>query len=211
MFSTAFSFESYAQTNLALGVYYNPSFTGKVTRSDSALSWLKGEWNKLESGSVGYSVGAYAERSFSSRLSVRAGAGFSSFGERTDSLNDLGIDNYRTDYRFIEVPVVATFYLGENKYRRPYFSAGYAMNYFLNKRVTYSLIGSTRNESAILKGEEKILSNALRISFGYDFLLEKKWNLRTELYATQFITALTQVGVKRYPNALGLSFQIRKK
>ena len=101
IFLSAFVFESVAQTKPAFGVYYNPSFTSRITQANSDLNWLKKEWDKLESGSMGYSVGAFAERSFSSRLSVRAGVGFSSFGERADSLNDLGIDKYITDYRFI--------------------------------------------------------------------------------------------------------------
>ena len=153
LFLTAFA--SNAQNKPTFGVYYNPSFTSRITQANSDLNWLKKEWDKLDSGSMGYSVGAFAERSFSSRLSVRAGIGFSSFGERADSLNDLGIDKYRTDYRFIEVPLVASYYFGENKYRRPYFSAGYTMNYFLNKSITYSMVGSNREEKTIIKGDEK--------------------------------------------------------
>jgi hypothetical protein len=172
---------------------------------------MKKEWDKLESGSMGYSVGAFAERSFSSKLGVRVGAGFSSFGERADSLSDLGIDKYRTDYRFIEVPVAASYYFGENKYRRPYFSAGYTLNYFLNKSITYSFLGSNREEKTVLKGDEKAISHAVRFAFGFDFVLDKKWSMKTEIFVNQFVSSLTNDGLRRMPFAAGLSIQLRKK
>jgi hypothetical protein len=209
LFLTAFG--SNAQTKPAFGVYYNPSFTSRITHANSDLSWMKKEWDKLESGSMGYSVGAFAERSFSSKLGVRVGAGFSSFGERADSLSDLGIDKYKTDYRFIEVPFVASYYFGENKYRRPYFSAGYTLNYFLNKSITYSFLGSNREEKTVLKGDEKAISHAVRFAFGFDFVLDKKWSMKTEIFVNQFVSSLTNDGLRRMPFAAGLSIQLRKK
>ncbi len=211
MVFSAFVLESTAQNKPVFGVYYNPAFTTCVTKADGELNWLKDEWNKLESGSMGYSVGAFAERSFSSMWSVRAGAGFSTYGERADSLKDLGIDKYNTDYRFIEVPVLACYSFGKNKYAQPYFSAGYTLNYFLNKRVAYSLLGSNREEKTVLKGDEKAISHAVRFAFGFDFVLDKKWNLKTEIFANQFISSLTNDGVRRLPFAAGLSIQLRKK
>jgi hypothetical protein len=205
------AFEGTAQTNPAFGVYYSPSFTSRIAQANSDLSWLKKEWDKLESGSMGYSVGAFAERTFSSRFSVRAGVGFSTFEERADSLIDLGIDKYRTDYKFIEVPVVASYYFGDNKYRKPYLSAGYTMNYFLNKSITYSMVGSSREEKTVLKGDEKSINHAVRIAAGFDFVLDKKWSLRTEIFASQFVSSLTNDGVRRLPFSSGLSVQLRKK
>jgi hypothetical protein len=175
------------------------------------LDWLKKEWDALETGSMGYSLGVFAERSFSAKWSIRGGAGFSTYGERADSLNNLGIDKYRTDYRFIEVPVVACYSFGANKYARPYFSAGYTLNYFVNKRITYSFLGSTREEKTVLKGDEKAISHAVRFAFGFDFVLDKKWNIKTEIFANQFVSSLTNDGVRRMPFAAGLSVQLRKK
>jgi hypothetical protein len=175
------------------------------------LNWLKKEWDKLESGSVGYSFGAFAERTLSSNLSLRVGAGFSSFGERVDSLSDLGIDKYKTDYRFIEVPLVASYYFGENKYRRPYLSAGYTLNYFLNKRISYSMVGSSREETTVLKSDVNAISHTVRIAVGVDFVLDKKWSVKTEIFANQFVSSLTNDGVRRLPFAAGLSVQLRKK
>ena len=211
IFLIAFSFGSVAQTKPAFGVYYNPAYTVTKTNATGELDWLKTEWDKLETGSTGYAVGAFAERSFSSKWSVRVGAGFSTYGERADSLNNLGIDKYRTDYRFIEVPVIANYYFGDNKYRRPYFSAGYTLNYFLNKRINYSLLGSSREERTILKGDEKAISHAVRFAFGFDFVLDKKWNMKTEIFVNQFVSSLTNDGLSRMPFAAGLSIQLRKK
>ena len=207
----SFVFASVAQTKLAFGVYYNPAFTVTKTNSTGELDWLKQEWNKLENGSMGYAVGAFAERNVTSKISLRVGAGFCTYGERADSLKDLGIDKYNTDYRFIEVPVVANYYIGKSKYNRPYFSAGYTLNYFLNKRITYSLLGSNRDEKTVLKGDEKAISHAVRFAFGFDFVLDKKWSLKTEIFANQFISSLTNNGLSRRPFAAGLSIQLRKK
>jgi hypothetical protein len=206
-----FSLPGNAQTKPAVGVYYNSAFTTCITKADGELNWLKDEWKKLERGSMGYSVGGFAERSFSSKMSVRAGVGFSTYGERADSLKDLGIDKYRTDYRFIEVPLVASYYIGKSKYNRPYVSAGYTLNYFLNKRITYSLLGSSREEKTVLKGDEKAISHAVRFAFGFDFVLDKKWSVKTEIFANQFVSSLTNDGIRRMPFAAGLSVQLRKK
>ena len=211
LFLTAFVCGIEAQTKPAFGIYYSPSYTTRISKASDDLNWLKKEWDKLESGSMGYAIGAFGERSFSPKWNARAGVGFSSFGERADSLNDLGLDKYRTAYRFIEVPVVASYYFGENKYRRPYFSAGYTLNYFLNKSITYSLVGSNREEKTVIKGDEKYINHAVRIAFGFDFVLDKKWNIKTEIFANQFISSLTNDGVRRMPFAAGLSVQLRKK
>lgn len=211
IFLIAFSFGSVAQTKPAFGVFYNPAFTVTKTKVSGELDWLKKEWDMFESGSMGYSVGAFAERTMTSKISLRVGAGFSTYGERADSLNNLGIDKYRTAYRFIEVPVVASYYFGENKYRRPYFSAGYTLNCFLNKTITYSLVGSNRDQKSTLKGDEKNINHAVRMAFGFDFVLDKKWSLKTEIFASQFVTSLTNDGVRRMPFAAGLSVQLRKK
>jgi hypothetical protein len=210
IFSTACVYGSVAQTKPAFGVYYNPAYTTCMNQAEGELKWLKDEWNNLESGSMGYSVGGFAERIFSSKMSVRAGAGFSTYGERADSLKDLGIDKYHTDYCFIEVPVVASYYIGKSKYNRPYVSAGYTLNYFLNKRIAYSLLGSNREEKTVLKGDEKAISHAVRFAFGFDFVLDKKWSVKTEIFANQFISSLTNDGIRRMPFAAGLSVQLRK-
>ena len=211
IFSTVSVFGSLAQNKPAFGVYYNPAFTVTKTKATGELDWLKKEWDMLESGSMGYSVGALAERTMTSKISLRVGAGFSIYGERADSLNNLGIDKYRTAYRFIEVPVVANYYIGKSKYNRPYVSAGYTLNYFLNKRITYSLLGSNREEKTVLKGDEKTISHVVRFAFGFDFELDKKWNLKTEIFANQFVSSLTNDGFRRMPFAAGLSIQLRKK
>jgi hypothetical protein len=211
LLSIAFVYGSVAQTKPTFGVYYNQAYTVCMTKADGELDWLKDEWNNLESGSMGYSVGGFAERFFSSKMSVRAGAGFSTYGERADSLNNLGIDKYRTDYRFIEVPLVACYSFGANKYARPYFSAGYTLNYFVNKRITYSLLGSNREEKTVLKGDEKSISHAVRFAFGFDFVLDNKWSVKTEIFANQFVSSLTTDGIRRMPFAAGLSVQLRKK
>jgi hypothetical protein len=208
---TAFVFGSVAQNKPAIGIYYNPAYTTCMTKADGELNWLKDEWNKLESGSMGYSIGAFAERSFSSKWSVRAGAGFSTYGERADSLKDFGIDKYNSDYRFVEVPVVASYYFGKSKYNRPYFSAGYTLNYFLNKSITYSLVGSSREEKTVLKGDEKSVNHSVRLACGFEFVLDKKWSMKTEIFANQFVSSLTNDGVRRLPFACGLSVQLRKK
>ncbi len=211
IFLIAFSFGSVAQTKPAFGVYYNPAFTVTKTKAPGELDWLKKEWDMFESGSMGYSFGAFAQRTVTSKISLRVGAGFSTYVARADSLNNLGIDKYRTAYRFIEVPVVASYYFGENKYRRPYFSAGYTLNYFLNKSITYSLVGSNREEKTVLKGDEKAISHAVRLAFGFDFVLDKKWSMKTEIFVNQFLSSLTNDGLRRMPFAAGLSIQLRKK
>jgi hypothetical protein len=211
IFLTAFVCGSVAQTKPAFGVYYNPAFTVTKTKASGELDWLKKEWDKLETGSMGYAVGAFAERSLTSKISLRVGAGYSTYGERADSLSNLGIDKYNTDYRFIEVPVVGCYSFGKNKYAQPYFSVGYTLNCFLNKRITYSMVGSNREVKTVLNGDEKSISHAVRIAVGVDFVLDKKWSVKTEIFANQFVSSLTNDGVRRLPFSSGLSVQLRKK
>jgi hypothetical protein len=211
LFLLAFFFSSVAQTKYSYAVYYSPALTSRITRASDDLNWLKSESDKLEKSEFGYAAGVFIEREMNNSWSVRGGIGFSVFSEKIDSLDYLGIDKYRNEYRFIEVPLVATRFFGKSALNRPYMSLGYSLNCFLNKETTYSLVGSSREESTVNKGDENQLSHALRISVGYDFALDKKWNFRAELFSTQFITSLTQSDLKRLPNSLGLSLQIRKK
>lgn len=211
LFLLGFFFCSEAQTKYAYGVDYSPGLTSRITRANGDLSWLKSESDKLEKPEFGYAFGLFIEREINNSWSARGGIGYSVFSEKIDSLNYLGIDKYKNEYRFLEVPIVATRFFGKSASNRPYLSFGYSLNYFLNKQTTYSLLGSNREESTVNKGDENQVNHAFRISFGYDFALDKKWSFRAELYSTQFITSLTQADLKRYPNSLGLSLQVRKK
>jgi hypothetical protein len=205
------AFEVNAQSNYSFGGYYSPMYTNRITGTSSDLNWLKKEWDQLEKGGMGYSVGAFAERTVSEKLTIRGGLGFSSYGERIDSLMDLGIDKFKNDYRFVEVPVVACYSFGDYTSAIPYISLGYSLNYFLNKRNTYSLVGSKREEVTILKDNVNLVNHALRFSAGFDFTLDPKWNLRTELFANSFLSSLSNDAISRRPIALGLSLQLRRK
>lgn len=205
------SSEMYAQETTAFGVSFAPAYTQQSTRASSELNWIENEWDRKESGKFGYALGIFAEKEVAEHWSARGGVGFSSIGERADSLLDLGVDKYNIDYRFIEVPIAVCYSFGKNKYTRPYVSLGYSLNYFLNKRTTYSLAGTNRDQKSILKGDEKNINHAVRMAFGFDFVLDKKWSLKTEIFASQFVTSLTNDGVRRMPFAAGLSIQFRKK
>jgi hypothetical protein len=211
LFLLAFFFCSEAQTKYSFGGYYSPALTSRITRSNGDLNWLKAESDKMEKADFGYALGIFTEREINNSWSARGGIGYSVFSEKIDSLDYLGIDKYTNEYRFLEIPIVATRFFGKSASNRPYLSFGYSLNYFLNKQTTYSLVGSNREESSVNKGDENQVNHALRISVGYDFALDKKWNFRAELFSTQFISTLTPGDLKRLPNSLGLSLQIRKK
>jgi outer membrane protein W len=131
-------------------------------------------------------------------------------GENVDSLSAVGVDLYKSNYRFIELPLVASYSFGANKYVRPYVSFGYVLNYYINNRLTYSFAGSNNEETSLVKNDFNSINHAVRISFGYDFVLDKKWNIRTECYATSFVSSLTNQGISRRPIAFGLSCGLRK-
>jgi outer membrane protein W len=122
----------------------------------------------------------------------------------------VGVDLYKSNYRFIELPLVASYSFGANKYVRPYVSFGYVLNYYINNRLTYSFAGSNNEETSLVKNDFNSINHAVRISFGYDFVLDKKWNIRTECYATSFVSSITNQGISRRPIAFGLSCGLRK-
>jgi hypothetical protein len=72
-------------------------------------------------------------------------------------------------------------------------------------------VGSNREEKSRVNGDEKSINHAMRIAFGFDFVLDKEWNIKTEIFANQFISSLTNDGFRRLPFAAGLSVQLRKK
>jgi len=210
LFAVVLSVQISAQKSLAIGGYFSPSYTSRLTSSSEELSWLNTDMNNISRVGFGYSLGVFGEDKISEKLSVRAGLGYLSMGENLDSLTGLGIDLYKSNYRFIELPVVASYSLGLNKYVRPYVSFGYVLNYYINNRITYSYAGSNNEETSLVKNDFNSINHAVRISFGYDFVLDKKWNLRTECYANSFVSSLTNQGITRRPIAFGLSLNLRK-
>jgi outer membrane protein W len=166
--------------------------------------------NNISRAGFGYSAGVFGEKKFSEKLSVRAGLGYLSLGENVDSLSAVGVDLYKSNYRFIELPLVASYSFGANKYVRPYVSFGYVLNYYINNRITYSYAGSNNEETQLVKNDFNAINHALRVSFGYDFVLDKKWNMRAECYAASFVSSLTEQGISRRPVALGISIHLRK-
>lgn len=205
------SSEMCAQETTAFGVSFAPAYTQQSTRASSDLNWLEKEWDRKESGKFGYALGIFAEKEVAEHWSARVGVGFSSVGERVDSLLDLGVDKYNNDYRFIEIPIAVCYSFGKNKYTRPYVSLGYSLNYFLNKRTTYSMAGTNRDEVLLTKEDIYTLGHVARFAMGYDFVLDKKISLKAELFASQFINSLTKGPINRFPVSLGMSLQVRRK
>ncbi len=210
LFAVVLSVQISAQKSMAVGGNFSPSFTSQFTSSSEELSWLNTDMNNISRGGFGYSVCVFGEKKFSEKLSLRAGLGYLSIVENIDSLTDLGIDLYKSNYRFIELPLVASYSFGSNKYVRPYVSFGYVLNYYINNRIAYSYAGSNNEENLLVKNDFNSINHALRVSFGYDFVLDKKWNVRTECYATSFVSSLTNQGITRRPIAFGLSLNLRK-
>ena len=210
LFAVVLSVQISAQKSMAIGGYFSPSYTSRLTSSSEELSWLNTDMNNISRAGFGYSAGVFGEKKFSEKLSVRAGLGYLSMGENLDSLPSLGIDLYKSNYTFIELPVVASHSFGSNKYVRPFVSFGYVMNYYINNRITYSYAGSNNEETRLIKNDFNAVNHALRVSFGYDFVLDKKWNLRTECFANSFVSSLTNQGITRRPFAFGLSLNLRK-
>ena len=209
-FAVVLYMQTSAQKSLAIGGYFSPSFTSRFTSSSEELSWLNTDMNNISRAGFGYSLGFFGEEKISERLSVRAGLGYLSMGENVDSLSAVGVDLYKSNYRFIELPLVASYSFGANKYVRPYVSFGYVLNYYINNRITYSYAGSNNEETRLVKNDFNSINHALRVSFGYDFVLDKKWNLRTECFANSFASSLTNQGITRRPIAFGGSLNLRK-
>ena len=210
LFAVVLSVQISAQKSMAIGGYFSPSYTSRLTSSSEELSWLNTDMNNISRAGFGYSAGVFGEKKFSEKLSVRAGLGYLSMGENLDSLTNLGIDLYKSNYTFIELPVVASYSFGSNKYVRPFVSFGYVMNYYINNRITYSFAGSNNEETRLVKNDFNAVNHAFRVSIGYDFVLDKKWNLRTECFANSFVSSLTNQGITRRPIAFGLSLNLRK-
>jgi hypothetical protein len=210
LFAVVFSVQISAQKSMAIGGYFSPSFTSSFTSSSEELSWLNTDMNNISRAGFGYSAGVFGEKKFSEKLSVRAGLGYLSLGENVDSLSAVGVDLYKSNYRFIELPLVASYSFGANKYVRPYVSFGYVLNYYINNRITYSYAGSNNEETQLVKNDFNAINHALRVSFGYDFVLDKKWNMRAECYVASFVSSLTEQGISRRPVALGISIHLRK-
>lgn len=210
LFAVVLSVQISAQKSLAIGGYFSPSYTSRLTSSSDELSWLNTDMNNISRAGFGYSAGVFGEKKFSEKLSIRAGLGYLCMGENIDSLSSMGIDLYKSNYTFIELPVVASYSFGSNKYVHPFVSLGYVLNYYINNRITYSYAGSNRDETLIVKNDFNGINHAVRISFGYDFVLDKKWNLRTECFANSFVSSLTNQGITRRPVAFGVSLNLRK-
>jgi hypothetical protein len=210
LFAFVLYFQIIAQKPIAIGGYFSPSITSSLTSSSEELSCLNTDMNNISRAGYGYSAGVFGEQRMSEKLSVRAGLGYLSMGENVDSLSAVGVDLYKSNYRFIELPLVASYSFGANKYVRPYFSFGYVLNYYINNRITYSYAGTNNERNLLVKNDFNSINHALRVSFGYDFVLDKKWNIRTECYATSFVSSLTNQGISRRPIAFGLSFGLRK-
>ena len=210
LFAVVLSVQISAQKSMAIGGYFSPSFTSRFTSSSEELSWLNTDMNNISRAGFGYSAGVFGEQKISEKLSFRAGLGYLSLGENVDSLSVVGVDLYKSNYRFIELPLVASYSFGANKYVRPYVSFGYVLNYYINNRITYSYAGSNNEETQLVKNDFNAINHALRVSFGYDFDLDKKWNMRAECYAASFVSSLTEQGISRRPVALGISIHLRK-
>lgn len=210
VFVCLFNFCFLAQENFSFGGYFSPGITSSLTKSSTDLSWLNSDVKKIEKSAYGSQLGVFAEKKLADKIQISAGLGYSKYALNIDSLEEFGIDKYVVNNRFVQLPILANYAFGSNKYAMPYFSFGYVMHVYLNTQLTYSLFGSNRNETSIVKNDFNTLNHALRIALGYDFVLDKKWTFRAECFGTSFLSSLTNQGIGRRPVSLGLSISLRK-
>ena len=101
LFAVVLSVQISAQKSMAIGGYFSPSFASRFTSSSDELSWLNTDMNNISRAGFGYSAGVFGEQKVSDKLSFRAGLGYLSMGENVDSLSAVGVDLYKSNYRFI--------------------------------------------------------------------------------------------------------------
>lgn len=204
------TFHVFAQSKYLVGVYFSPGYNTYLAKTSSDLSWLDTDVKRIEKAVVGYQVGAFVDRKVSEKIQISAGLGYSTYNTKIDSLEYLGIDKYTVNQRFLEVPIVARYAIGLKNYMVPYVSFAYTLNVYLNTQSTYSLAGSNRNETNVLKNDFNSLNHSLRLALGYNYSLDKKWNLRTECYVSSFVSSLTNQGIDRRPVAIGVTISLGK-
>lgn len=201
----------WAQSKPSLGGYLSSGISHRFTSANSDLLWLNQEMNSKESAAFSYSLGVNMQKALGQKYTLRVGLGFVSMNQNVDSLQDLGIDKYKMNYSFIELPFILERSLGSNKNARPFCAVGYSLNYFMNSNLKYSMVGSNRIEQVRLNEDLSALNHVFRASFGYDFALDKKWNLKAELFCSQFVSSIVKEGISRYPYSFGVQLNLRKQ
>ena len=59
LFAVVLSVQISAQKSMAIGGYFSPSYTSRLTSSSEELSWLNTDMNNISRAGFGYSAGVF--------------------------------------------------------------------------------------------------------------------------------------------------------
>lgn len=204
---------AFAQTKkFSVGVSGAPLRSGYLKTNKSVI-------RNNPQGGFGFQPGVFGEYAFSSRLSLRVGAGYLEvpydipkmklvFGQPEPNLPDFGA--IKTNDQFLSIPILLKFQLGETQKWYSIVGTGIWIPVGIKQKVTlWYPDGSVTTNSARSNpiGVPTLLNSS--VGFGYEFHLTPKIHFFVEPTATLLLGSFSGWDVARRPYTAGLNTGIR--
>ena len=160
--------------------------------------------NAMEKGLRAMSNSISISRRLSNDFEINAGIGWSSFGERIDTNVSLGLTNFRSVYKSLDIPVTINKIWRTGNSIEYVLGIGGSYSVLLSHDVTYRLINSNSQvtERAMHGLNKDFLG--VRMELGIRYSIDQNWLIGLGIQGRYSFTSVTQNSLKRYPYQVGI-------
>lgn len=202
----------------AIGLVGSLDYTNRTLDYSAENEWVAAMRNTNEVGNTGFMVYSQVQYTFSKRLRVEGGVGYSnrSYKTKFEDLHwtsddpDLPVKS-RTIHRFkhITLPLNLNYSIYTKNKVNVYITAGIATNIFLARRTKVEspeAHGGDRGYSFSKRSGYTKFTATARAGAGIEYLVMKRFSLRIEPYYQRTVRSITtDDGAKEYIYAFGLA------
>ena len=183
-----------------IGLNFSPDFCFRTLKNDdSSISpFITNSRNTRERGKLSFTTGLNVIFNFKKNIGIETGIQYSNKGYQT-KLTDFTYTKAKLiyNYYYLDIPLKVNFAFGKKKIRL-ITSAGLTTNVFIKSTSEYDDVRSDKNRKSTLYDYKRWINLSSLVSFGIDWKLNSKNNLRVEPTFRYSIFKIVEAPVGEY-------------
>lgn len=195
-------------SKLRLTYSHVEAYSYRKLMAESDLQGMADTLNVLEIGMRAMSHSIGISKSISKKFELSAGLSWSTFGERIDTNVSLGLTDYRSLYKSVDIPIMINKIWNNGKSLEYVLGFGASYSFLIAHDVTYRLINS--NSQVPERALNGLNSNFLsaRMEMGIRYAIDAKWLIGLGVQGKYALIPISQNAMKRYPYQAGITLSI---
>lgn len=190
------------------GISYSNDLSYRLSKAEGEFSYLKNEFDSLESSRYGFSAGIFAGYTINTTLSVQAGLHFTRSGFSIDTLQEVGFTNMKFNYNYLELPIRITHVFKLQRKIQPIVSMGFYAGYLLQHRTTYFVSAEPQRKTYEDGQSLSPLNLGFMGTLGFQKDIAPNYRIQVEGLFRQSFTSISNTPLKRYLFSTGINLSL---